>query len=113
PETDAERAIVLAYFPEVSIEGRFGRRVVITYEGVQYSKWLGRVRFSDITKVIHHNGTLASLKMVVEGNRKTTMTLPLYLFSSQTKTVVDAFAKYYGRHLAMKEYVRARREQPA
>jgi len=113
PETDAERAIVLARFPDVSIAGRFGRRVAITYEGVQYSKWSNRVRFSDVTKVVHHHGTFPSLRLVVQGNRKTKMTLPLYLFSSQTKAVVEAFGKYYGRHLAMKKYVSEKRERPA
>jgi Zn-dependent protease with chaperone function len=111
PETDAERAIVLAYFPEVSIEGRFGRRVVITHEGVMYSKWLKRVRFSDITKVTHHQGTFASLRLVVRRERTDKVTLPLYLFSSHTKTVVETFAKYYGRNLAMKQYLSETRER--
>ena len=111
PETEAERAIVQAYFPEVSIEGRFGRRVVITYEGVTYSKWLGRVRFSDITKVTHDQGTFASLRLVVRRERTDKVKLPLYLFSSHAKTVVETFAKYYGRHLAVKQYLNETRER--
>jgi Zn-dependent protease with chaperone function len=116
PETDAERAVVLAYFPEVSIDGRFGRRVVFTYEGVQYSKWSNRVRFDDITKVVHHQGTLPSLRLTTKGGLFNRSTLPLYLFSTHAKTVVETFAKYYGRHLAMKEHVskvRERRQPPA
>ncbi len=101
PKTDAERDIVMAYFPEVTVEGRFGRRVVFTYEGVQYSSWSKPVRFAEITKVTHHNGLLASLRLSVP-DRTFKVRLPLYLFSSHTKMVLDTFGKYYGRHLAMK-----------
>ena len=113
PETDAERAIVLAHFPEVSLEGRFGRSVVFTYEGVWYSKWVSRVRFSDITKVTRRDGTFPALRLLVDGARAHTVKLPLYLFSSHTEAVVETFAKYYRRHLAMKQYVSETRERSA
>lgn len=113
PGTDAERAIVLAYFPEVTIEGRFGRSVVITYDAVWYSKWVSRVRFSDIIRVTSRDGTFPALRVTVQGAREHVVKLPLYLFSSQTKTVVETFAKYYRRHLAMKQYVSEMRERSA
>ena len=60
--------------------------------------------------IVLHNGTLASLRLVVQGRRKTKATLPLYLFSGNTKKVVETFSKYYGRHLAMKQYLSERRQ---
>ena len=35
------------------------------------------------------------------------------LFSSHTKLVVETFGRYYGRHLAMKQYISEKRERAA
>jgi hypothetical protein len=74
---------------------------------------VSRVRFSDITRVTSREGTFPALRVTVQGAREHVVKLPLYLFSSQTKTVVETFAKYYRRHLAMKQYVSEMRERSA
>ncbi len=106
PETDAEKEIVLKHFPEVSFQGKKKGALSMTYEQINYSEWPDPVLFSEITSCAGEQSTLGHPQIRIDFKREKAAKriLPLDVYQTNQQTVLDAFNKYYSRHMAMKEY---------
>jgi Zn-dependent protease with chaperone function len=103
PATPEETAVVEKAFPPVSVESKDGS-VTIDYEKIQHSAWPGPVHFSEVTQAALDDGNI--LQIHYAGKAKGLAQIKLKKFSEpKQRQILDAYQRYYGRHLAAKEYL--------
>jgi Zn-dependent protease with chaperone function len=107
PETDEERAIVVAAFPEISIEGKKGT-LFVTYESILFPGWTAPIRYQEITKfVLDDHGTL-EVQYVRDGSHK--QKIPMKSFGARQQEAIDAINRYYSRYMHAAAYQEEKRQ---
>ena len=115
PETEAEKEIVVKHFPEVSLQGKKKGSLVINHEQINYSEWPDPILFNEMTKCSSTQSALGRPQVLIYFKREKSANrnLPLDTFQVDQQAVLDAFNKYYSRHMTMKEYHKEKQQQPA
>ncbi|HXU75950.1 MAG TPA: M48 family metallopeptidase [Methylomirabilota bacterium] len=117
PEGETEIKHVVKYFPEVQFSTPQGAHANLDYEKLSLSDWDTPVWFSTITRC-RIEESLGRRKLVIdyrlEGQTKTQCRKVSFKdFTGNGANLLDAFQKYYGRHLASKKYHQQKSSQPA
>lgn len=112
PETETEKAVVLKHFPEVSFPGKKQGTLTFDYEKISYTEWEDPIQFSEITKCTGEQSALGHPQIRIDFTRDKAAKriLPLDKFQVDKQQIIDAFNKYYSRHVAMKEYRKSKQE---
>ena len=108
PETDEERAIVSAAFPEAQFEGKKGT-VEITCESICHTAWEGPVRWQEVFHIEVNDSDV--LQVQYERNGMRTATIALKPLTAVRQNLLETLGQYYGRHQAAVEYQQFKREQ--
>jgi len=106
PETEAERQIVLKYFPGVMFQGKKKGTLLIDYEKITYSDWPEPLRFDAISRCQSENSTLGHPQLRFTCTQKDIgkRILPLDIFQAKQEVLLKVFNEYYSRHLTMIKY---------
>ncbi|MDG3005301.1 M48 family metallopeptidase [Paludisphaera mucosa] len=96
PETDEERAIVAASFPDVEIEGKKGS-LSLACDSLHYSAWPGRIAFAEVLGFVFEGQSL--LVSYTRGGRHVA-TIPTKTFGPRQAEAIQAVQAYYGRYLS-------------
>ncbi len=106
PDNDAERAVVLKYFPAVTLEGKKQGTLTIDHEKLHYSEWENAIHFSEMTKCTGEESALGHPQIRIDFQREQSekRILPLDAFRVDQQAVMDAFNRFYSRHQAMLAY---------
>lgn len=106
PETDEERAIVVAAFPEVAFSGKSGS-LAIDHEKMHHSAWPGPLRLAEIEKLAMSDEGVLSIQF--QGGGKRGRQIKMKEFGKSQQQVLDAINRYYTRYLAAVEYQNQKR----
>jgi Zn-dependent protease with chaperone function len=108
PETEEERTVVVAAFPEVSFTGKKST-LTIDYEKINHSSWPEPLQFSLITKfALNDNGALTIL---YEGGGKHGQIIKTKDFGKERQKVINAINQYYSRYRTAVEYIREKKRE--
>jgi hypothetical protein len=85
------------------------------HKQINYSEWPDPILFSEITSCAGEQSTLGHPQIRIDFKREkpAKRILPLDAFQTGQQTVLDAFNKYYSRHMAMKEYRQEKQKEQA
>ncbi len=116
PEGDAEIRHVAKHFPPVEFRGSKGQTATLDYAGLVLSEGGCSIPFSAITSC-RLDEQLGRHRLVIDyipdgAQKKQTRKLSHKDFKRDGADFLQTFQKYYGRHLAAKEYL-ARKSSPA
>jgi Zn-dependent protease with chaperone function len=101
PETDDERKIVVAAFPEISFTGKVGT-LTIDHEKIHHSSWPGPLRFAEIVKFLLNDKGVLSVEF--KGGGKRGREVKMKEFGKSKQDVLDAVNKYYVRYRMAVDY---------
>lgn len=107
PETEEERAIVVAAFPQVSFEGKAGT-LTIDHEKLQHSSWPEPLGFSMITSWSLKEGVLTAQ---FEGGGRRGRTIKMKPFGKSQQQVLNTINQYYARYRIALEYQNQKRAE--
>ena len=112
PDTEAERDLVVKYFPEVTFQGKKKGSLVIDHEKIVYSEWQDPIWFREITKCAGEQSALGHPQIRIDIKREAAAkrTLPLDVFQAGQQAVLDSLNQYYSRHMAMIQYRKEKQE---
>ncbi len=109
PEGEVETQHVIKYFPAMLFSTRKGLTANLDYEKVQASEWEAPVLFSTITgcrREEHLGRERLVIDYLLQGEtKKQSRKINFSDFKSGETAFLDAFQKYYGRHLTAKKYL--------
>lgn len=106
PETEAERQIVLKYFPGVMFQGKKKGTLLIDYEKITYTGWPEPLRFDEISRCENEKRTFGHQQLRFTCTRKDIgkRILPIDIFQAKQEVLLKALNEYYARHLTMIKY---------
>lgn len=110
PETEAEKAVVVTYFPEVRFAGKKTGTLIFDYEKVSHTDWEDPIHFSEITKCTGEQSALGhpQIRIDFERGEKMKRILRLDTFQADQQELLNTFNKYYSRHLSAQQYRKAK-----
>jgi len=107
PATEAERAIVLKYFPPVEFALRGGKRIVVSYKGLILSGKSNILSWDNVTNVKYEDAFFSDILQIIHpqkgwlGSKTTKVKLPG--IKKQRSQFKDAVGRYWQRHQIMRE----------
>lgn len=109
PSNDAERAIVLRYFPNVTFELRKDERVEISYEGLRLPETLELLSWDDVTNFQYEDGMGADVLTITLTEKgmlgAKTKKVKLRGISKQREAFKETLGRYWHRHKTMRQSI--------
>ena len=107
PEGETEIKHVVKYFPELQFNNGSGARATIDYEKLVLSDWDSPVLFATVIGC-RVEESLGRQKLIIDyktgGEEKQTRKVTFKDFTREDMTFLDAFQRYYGRHMTARNY---------
>jgi hypothetical protein len=109
PSNDAERAIVLRYFPNVTFDLRKDERVEISYEGLRLPETQELLSWDDVTNFQYEDGMGADVLTITLTEKgllgAKTKKVKLRGISKQREAFKETLGRYWHRHKTMRQSI--------
>ena len=112
PANDAERALVVRYFPAVTMAAKPGKSdahaLQIDCETFHYGAWEKPVSWASITELTSEDkafrGKVLNVRFTAAGSSEN-IELPLAKLAEKEAAILEVIGRYYARVLAAKQHI--------
>lgn len=102
PETDAERTLVVKFFPEITYEGKDGA-LTLDHEKIAFASWPEPLFYREVTQMALDDDNTLHVHYEHDGKKKHSIKVKKFP-KEQQQEVLGAINRYYTRYLAAVQY---------